>query len=475
MDYSENISPIIYNNCTNCHRPGQIGSFLPLTDYEEVFNNRNWIADAITGDEESRHGDPIMPPWPADRSYSTLLDEMFLTEDEIHTFLDWIDSDAIQGDPAEEFPIPNYPEGSAIGTPDAIIQMSEPYFITGNYQDDYRCFILETGFDEHVDISALEFIPENLEAVHHAIIVAIPAGSADALDAADPQYGYECFGDFGTFNISDFLGGYAPGLITREWPQGLAQKIPADSDLIMQVHYAPLNTDQTDQSSINIFFKDEAVDRYVQEMLMINFNFELPPNEITEVSTTWNISQDISLIQFLPHSHLLGKTWEIFAITPIDNDTIPLIRINDWNFDWQFWYTPEYMIYLPQGTVVYASCTYDNTSDNPNNPNNPPQTVSWGESTFDEMFFVPFRYVVYEEGDENIYLGDGDNPGDCIYSLGDINGDANLNVLDVVQLVNCVLGGYCDTLVSGCAGDINSDGLYNVLDVVQLANIILSS
>ena len=61
----------------------------------------------------------------------------------------------------------------------------------------------------------------------------------------------------------------------------------------------------------------------------------------------------------------MGKTWEIFAVTPTINDTIPLIRINDWNFDWQFWYSPEYMIHLPQGTVVHVSCIYDNTSDNP--------------------------------------------------------------------------------------------------------------
>ena len=169
--------------------------------------------------------------------------------------------------------------------------------------------------------------------------MAVPEGSADALDSADPGYGYECFGDFGTNNISDFLGGYAPGLSTREWPPGLAQQIPANSDLIMQVHYAPLNTDQADQSYIKIIFKDAPVDRYVQEKIVAT-NVELPPNEITQISTTWYISQDISLIQFLPHSHLLGKTWEIFAVTPLANDSIPLIRINNWNFDWQFWYSP---------------------------------------------------------------------------------------------------------------------------------------
>ena len=134
----------------------------------------------------------------------------------------------------------------------------------------------------------------------------------------------------------------------------------------------------------------------------------------------------------------MGKIWEIFAITPLLNDTIPLIRINEWDFDWQFWYSPEYMIHLPAGSVVHASCTYDNTSENPDNPNDPPQWTSWGNGTNDEMFFVPFRYVTYQAGDENIYLGD--EIGDEDLLLGDVNGDGIHNVLDIVMLVNIVVG-----------------------------------
>ena len=461
LDFSNDISPIIYNNCTICHREGQIGAFLPLTNYNEVFDNRYWIAYAIGGDEASRHGNPIMPPWPADRTYSNLLDAMYLTEGEIHTFQDWLDSGAMQGDSSLEYPIPDFPEGSHIGVPDIVIPMEEPYFISGNYEDNYRCFILKTGFEEAIDLSAMEFIPGNLEAVHHAIMVAVPVGSADALDEADPGYGYECFGDFGTINISDIVGGYAPGMITREWPQGLAQIIPANSDLIVQVHYAPVNTDQIDQSSVNIFFKDGPVERYVQEHLMTNYQFALPPNEITDVTATWEIDQDISLIQFLPHSHLLGKSWDIYAIKPAFEDTIPIIRINDWDFDWQFFYSPEYMIHLPAGTIVEATCTYDNTSENPENPNDPPDWTYWGDGTNDEMFFVPFRYIFYEVGDENIYLGD-------ILS-GDINVDGFINVLDVVSLVQVILAG--SDYTASC--DVSGDGVINVLDVVQLVNLIL--
>ena len=53
--------------------------------------------------------------------------------------------------------------------------------------------------------------------------------------------------------------------------------------------------------------------------------------------------------------------------------------------------------------------------------------------------------------------------------MGDINGDGQLNVLDLVMLVNVILS---DENLD--AGDINNDGNINILDVVILANIILS-
>ena len=463
VDFSNDISEIIYSNCTNCHREGQIGSFLPLISYENVFENRFLISYAIGVNEEFRHGTPIMPPWPADRSYSSLVDEMYLTDNEISLFSKWVEEGAMQGDSNLEFQIPEFHEGSSIGTPDLIYQMNQPYLIQGNYQDDYRCFIIKMNNDEDIDLAALEFIPGNLEAVHHALIVAVPEGSADILDNSDINYGYECFGSFQIDNTSDLLGGYAPGAFTRKWPQGLAQKIPSNSDLILQVHYAPVNIEQTDQSSINIFFKEGVVERYVQEYQMINTEFALAPNQITEVTKSYEVPVDISLVQFLPHAHLLGKYWEIYAISSLTQDTIPIIKINDWDFDWQFFYSPEYMIHLPEGSIINARCIYDNTSNNLDNPNDPPEWVFWGEGTRDEMFYVPFRYVYYEDGDENIYLGTD------LEIAGDANSDGVINILDIVVIVNSIIN---EELFSS-SYDLNGDGNINILDVVLLMNLIL--
>ena len=54
--------------------------------------------------------------------------------------------------------------------------------------------------------------------------------------------------------------------------------------------------------------------------------------------------------------------------------------------------------------------------------------------------------------------------------LGDLNEDTTLNVLDVIILVNIVLGNSDFNF----AGDMNTDGIANILDVVILVSIILN-
>jgi hypothetical protein len=99
--------------------------------------------------------------------------------------------------------------------------------------------------------------------------------------------------------------------------------------------------------------------------------------------------------------HKLGKYWTVFAITPT-NDTINLIKIKDWDFNWQGDYAFKKPIILPKGTVVHAFAKYDNTKDNPVNPNSPPKLITWGEGTSEEMFYLPLTWVSYQAGDENL-------------------------------------------------------------------------
>ena len=62
------------------------------------------------------------------------------------------------------------------------------------------------------------------------------------------------------------------------------------------------------------------------------------------------------------------------------------------------------------------------------------------------------------------------------YSMpGDINNDSILNILDIVLVVNFVMGSDTPTASEFSAADLNSDGILNILDVVTLTNLILGA
>lgn len=58
---------------------------------------------------------------------------------------------------------------------------------------------------------------------------------------------------------------------------------------------------------------------------------------------------------------------------------------------------------------------------------------------------------------------------DLNLELGDINFDNTVNILDIISLVNYILGNEYEA-----SGDLNNDELINILDIVALANLILN-
>ena len=68
-----------------------------------------------------------------------------------------------------------------------------------------------------------------------------------------------------------------------------------------------------------------------------------------------------------PHMHLLGQSWEVYAETP-SGDTINLIQIPEWDFNWQGVYFFERFQILEPGTVLHAFAEYDNTTKQPLEP-----------------------------------------------------------------------------------------------------------
>jgi len=60
-------------------------------------------------------------------------------------------------------------------------------------------------------------------------------------------------------------------------------------------------------------------------------------------------------------------------------------------------------------------------------------------------------------------------------ALGDINTDFIIDILDVVNIVNFIMGNSEPTFEQQYLGDLNQDGLINIQDIILIINIILSA
>ena len=112
--FNKDVAPILYANCTNCHRPGDIAPMSLLT-YKDA---RPW-AKAIA----SKVADGTMPPWHADPKYGTFVGARGLSAAHKETIAKWVAAGAPEGTAADLPPAPVYTEEWNIGTPDAVLSL----------------------------------------------------------------------------------------------------------------------------------------------------------------------------------------------------------------------------------------------------------------------------------------------------------------------------------------------------------------
>jgi len=93
---------------------------------------------------------------------------------------------------------------------------------------------------------------------------------------------------------------------------------------------------------------------------------------------------DVDVLAILPHAHFLGRQIEGWATLP-NGQNEPLIRINNWDFNWQSDYRYTKPLSLPKGTKLSMKFTFDNSTNNTRNPHHPPQRVRYGLQSADEM------------------------------------------------------------------------------------------
>ena len=159
--FSADVAPIMYAKCVSCHRPGEVAP-MSLITFKDV---RPW-AGSIREKVMSR----VMPPWHADRQYGTFRNEQSLTQPEIDTIVKWVNAGAPEGNPSRMPPLPKFPEGWQIGTPDAVIEMPVAYQVPAKGEIEYQYFEVPTSFTEDKWMQAGEVRAGDRAHVHHIIV-----------------------------------------------------------------------------------------------------------------------------------------------------------------------------------------------------------------------------------------------------------------------------------------------------------------
>lgn len=384
LTYARDVAGIIEKNCAVCHHAGEVAPF-PLVTYQDVKKRAKQIAIVTS----SR----FMPPWKAD-SHGEFLDERRLTDEQIATIQAWADEGAPLGDAKDLPPTPTFKSGWKLGPPDQVVGLTEPYKLSAEGRDVYRCFVIPTDGKEDRYLSAIEVHPGNRNIVHHLIAYVDTSGQARKMDAADPGPGYTSSGGGPGFLPAGFLGGWAPGNETRRLPDGVGNLLPKGADIVLEVHYHKSGKPETDQTQVGLYFAKGPVQKRIHQLLVLNPFFRIPPGEKHyEVTASMPVFKDITVLGITPHMHLLGRDMKVTAKLP-DGTVKPLVSVPDWDFNWQLTYAYRQPVKLPKGTVVNLVAHYDNSDDNPRNPNHPLRAVGWGEQTTDEMCIAFLGYTV---------------------------------------------------------------------------------
>lgn len=373
VTYSNQIARILQRNCTSCHRKGEIAPFA-LTNYKEV---AGWAETMLEVIEDNR-----MPPWHASEKHGTFLNERRLTSEEKKLLEEWVENGAPEGDPKDLPEEKTYTTGWQLPKkPDAVFNITEnPVRVKAEGTVRYQYYRVSTGFKEDKWIKAAELLPGNRAVVHHILAFAVPKG-ARRLSGGGGRDGY--------------LVGYVPGLRVLPYPKGMAKKIPAGSDLIFQVHYTPIGTEQLDQSKIGFVFADpKEVTHEVKTTSASTPFFRIPAHaENYKVeATTFRALPQAKLLSLMPHMHLRGKAFKYIALYPNGKEEI-LLDVPAYDFNWQTAYRLAEPKTLPKGTRVRGIAHFDNSEYNLNNPN-PNKSVRWGDQTWDEMMIGYFDVAI---------------------------------------------------------------------------------
>ncbi len=267
VTFANAIAKIVHDQCASCHRPGQSGPFSLLT-YDEVAQHAATIVSVVDSG--------YMPPWKAAHAGIEFANDRRLSEQQKQQLRDWVAADCPQGNAADVPPPPKFSSDWALGKPDLVVKMDQPFHVPASGRDIYRSFVFPVNLPEDKWIKAIELRPTARGAVHHALFFVDEGGLNGRARDRDGQPGFRGMSFLGANpadvlekvpdRMSGGLGGYVPGATPNKLPGDLARFLPAHSNIVMQTHFHPTGKAEVEQSELALYFADVAPTHRLQSV-----------------------------------------------------------------------------------------------------------------------------------------------------------------------------------------------------------------
>jgi hypothetical protein len=413
VTFYRDVLPILQKNCQSCHRPGEVAPMSFLT-YDST---RPWARAIKTAVQSGK-----MPPWFADPQYGHFANDRKLTSDQVTTLVSWVDGGAVMGDPAGGPPPVEWPAGWQI-KPDVVVA-APPATVPPNGTVEWGYITVPSGFTQDTWVTSIEVRPTIRDVVHHVVIFIkphspdVPYGvpfwdqkKRDVKGTAAPGQGFlsaRAVSDSGeSVSLFSIVGAggieavYVPGVPPMDYRiHDAAKLIPANSDIVFQVHYTPVGREVKEVTQIGF-----TVAKAPPQRRFLTFSLQPPsisdpkvfripagdPNwQSPPVDTTF--TADAKLVWMMPHMHLRGKDMTYRVSLP-DGHSETVLRVPRYDFNWQIGYDVARPIDLPKGARLRIDAHFDNSPSNRANPD-PTADVFGGTQSWEEMMNPFFGVIV---------------------------------------------------------------------------------
>ena len=369
LSYASDIAPILEQRCVSCHMEGGIAPFA-MSSHQMIQGWSPMIREVIYTKR--------MPPGQIDNDFvEDFHNVSFISIEESQKLVHWIDNGSQNKDGIDPLAAlrPKLVKWN-YGEPDIVIPIP-PQQIPSTGVQEYRNLQVPLNITEDIWVKAVEFVPGDPTVLHHIIAFA---------------YGPNGINEFEILNQGIGLGAYAPGNSINTYPENSGFPLKAGGGLMLQMHYTVTGKEAVDASEIGLYLWDEPPARQILGGSAADLDIYIPPFEADhEMIATKKFRKDAYLSMLGPHMHYRGYDANFKLVFP-DGREQEILNVPNYQFNWQKVYDFKEPIFLPAGTEMVYRATFDNSAMNPFNPD-PSAEITWGEQTWQEMFFGFFRYV----------------------------------------------------------------------------------